>query len=82
MHKLTNDSRPCSRKTPLKADCVTSFVWQGMSGTVRARYTLECKQESSRLVRAGRSIGTIARSGDFRPYGLQLGDCEVMAEVR
>ena len=33
-----------------------------MSNTIRARYTLEYKQEAVRLARSGQSIGSVARS--------------------
>ena len=37
-----------------------------MSGTVRARYTLEFKQEAVRLVLGGQSIFAVSRSLGFR----------------
>jgi transposase len=33
-----------------------------MSGTVRARYTLEYKQEAVRLVRGGQSVSSVAKN--------------------
>jgi len=41
--------------------CIISFGGTDMTGIVRARYTLEFKQEAVRLVRAGQSLSSVAR---------------------
>jgi transposase len=41
--------------------CIISFGGTNMTGIVRARYTLEFKQEAVRLVRGGQSLSSVAR---------------------
>ena len=41
--------------------CIISFGGTNMTGIVRARYTLEFKQEAVRLVRGGQTLTSVSR---------------------